>query len=213
MQCWGRRQTAKLYEPRKLSELCHVKHPKQPSPPNDLLEKVRLKLINAAPQSALALHIRGRAAENCETSPVITDKKRINLYDHIPPCSGLTPEQRLFFDTHIAVTKQAAIQLCQVTVLQNNTRWLSERRFRITGSICRGLFTSEPLDEAEWKFKIENRFVGRKLKGNKAKAYGKALEPAAIDMYEARTGNAQERFGLVVDPSISRGSVTARMEL
>ncbi|CAN8014222.1 unnamed protein product [Ixodes persulcatus] len=230
-QCWGRHQTAKLYEPRKLSELCHVKHQKQPSLPNDLLEEVRLELINAAPQSALALHIRGRAIENCETAPVITDKKMIDLYDHITPCSGvvdymemkcfykvtvsdskirlvafsmdsLTPEQRLFFDTHIAVTKEAAIQLCQVTVLQNNTRWLSERRLRITGSICRGLFTFEPLDEAEWKFKIENLLSGRKFKGNKATAYGKASEPAALEMYEARTGNAPERFGLVVNPSI-----------
>ncbi|XP_040356772.1 uncharacterized protein LOC115328118 [Ixodes scapularis] len=74
-QCWGRHHTAKLYEPRKLSELCHVKLQKQPSLLNDLLEEVRLELINAAPQSALARHSRGRATKNCQTARVITDHK------------------------------------------------------------------------------------------------------------------------------------------
>ncbi|CAN7990449.1 unnamed protein product [Ixodes hexagonus] len=160
---------------------------------------------------------------------MIIDENVICLYDHITPCTGvadnletifgykvsmensklrlvplsmnsLPPEQRHFYDTRVVVNKQTAIQ--QATLSQDNPTWHSERKLRITGCICRGLYTFEPWDEGECEGKIERLLSGRKFKGNSATAYGKASEPTALEKYQAMTGNVPEKFGLVVNPSV-----------
>lgn len=83
------------------------------------------------------------------------------------------------------MSHEKAKQVCQRTVTQSCTLWHSERRKRITGSVCHELYTFNETEKYTWEAKLNRMYCRDSFVGNKATAYGIMNEPVALEEYEA----------------------------
>lgn len=68
--------------------------------------------------------------------------------------ASLTPKEREFYEQKERVSHEKAKQACQRTVTQSCTLWHSEIRNRITGSVCRELYTFNETEKYTWEAKL-----------------------------------------------------------
>lgn len=116
--------------------------------------------------------------------------------------ANLTPKEREFYEQKVCVSHEKAKQVCQRTVTQSCTLWHSERRKRITGSVCRELYTFSETEKYTWEAKLNRMYCRDSFVGNKATAYGIMNEPVALEEYEATHQAKVSRLGLVISPEV-----------
>ena len=161
------------------------------------------RLISAAPESALALHLQGRM--KCEEVKEDAAGTLCCLRKHsmksvvvatmrlvVPPPTSVDD----FYWSRVAVSPVASAELCQTTRYQKGHQWISARRVRITASEAHAWYTYE--GEA-WQGKVERHLMSR-FAGTAATRYGQDNETAALLAYEKQQGERVMRCGLVVPP-------------
>ncbi|KAH6922342.1 hypothetical protein HPB50_013334 [Hyalomma asiaticum] len=73
---------------------------------------------------------------------------------------------------------------------------------RITGSICRELYTFEESGTRTWEAKLERLYCREHFKGNEATRYGTDNEPLGLQEYARTHNECVSKIGLVVIPAV-----------
>lgn len=215
-----------------MNTFCHVQRPTQKEFPEDIQKEILKELIDAAPESALAKHkTRTRKPHTLRTSnasdvphifetlftkdhanSLLSDYAKFQFFEHVGSemtisikrfsLDMLTTKEREFYENEVCVSDDRAKQICESTLDQQCTLWQHERKKRITGSICRELYTFHETESRTWAAKIERIYQNRSFAGNKATAYGRENEPCALREYERLQNVTVNRLGLVVVPEV-----------
>lgn len=109
-------------------------------------------------------------------------------YDHVLfelNAKFLSKDLADFFNEYVKVSPIKSLQICMMTLFQNNASWQYERRLRIGGSNCYGLYTYTKNANPDWEKKIKN-LLHSMFKGNAATRYGHDCEPKARLAYELK---------------------------
>ena len=207
-QQWGTTARRGLHAPAPLQEQCHFRELLADSvqkPTN--IQATLQRLIAAAPESGLALHIKGRENEGEKIIVEGEGKGRLcclrrhshreiieaSMHLVVPAPRGLHDS---FYEARVAVTPAESAKLCQATCEQTGHAWSSARHVRITSSECHQWFTYQG---DAWQEKIKRHFTSH-FTGNAATKYGQSHERAAIFAYEKQQSENVVRCGLVVPP-------------
>ena len=190
------------YEGKKVADFCHVKtvpcHVRQSGSGSALGA-----LVQAAPGSSLALFKQGRGVEAHSLTTDVRAEKRANILPIISSdaisCDepDLEGETRTFYDQHVAVDAEKALQIALTP--QGSAPWRRERAVRITGSICHGLLTYLKRGQ-NWDAKMENLEKAQAWAGNSATAHGIRAEKHALELYETVCTGKLVTCGLLVQP-------------
>ena len=204
-QRWGTSSRRGLYAPEPLQRQCHFRELLADSAVEKVSDSqaVLRQLITAAPESGLALHLRGRE----DVGEVNADEALCCLRKHetqgfvvasmhlaMPPPSGIDDDD--FYQSHVNMSPVNSAKLCQETQSQTGHKWANARRVRITASEAHQWYTY--VGDA-WKDKVERHFTSR-FSGSVATRYGQEHEKAAIAAYEKQQGEHVMGCGLVVPP-------------
>lgn len=230
-QKWGRESVKTLYEPRPVHEFCHVECREGSTFPPNVQDDIRKELIEAAPNSALAKHKQRQRKtreaaphdDNAErvmdtvfaaehVNPILRDYTEFRFFEQVQEgmslkvkrfsLSMLDAKQRTFYEEKVCLSHARAKQICLDTANQDSTLWQSERKKRITGSICRELHTFEEKNKRTWAAKLDRLYCRSTFTGNEATTYGKDNEPVALEEYETVHQAKVGRLGLVVAPEV-----------
>ncbi|KAK5650881.1 hypothetical protein RI129_001910 [Pyrocoelia pectoralis] len=175
---------------------------------NDILTKIYGNLITALPNSALALHKTGRnnVVENeieivehiCEETSIDTEMLLLNHATQSTLMMELTHLEIQFVNSccQDLYKKKLEKNVCKILIetKQSKAEWLSERKFRITGSRIYEIYTYKGQD---WPRK-SNRYFFPKGFSNKFTQHGIQYEEIARRVFINTTGLAVIECGLVV---------------
>ncbi|KAL1467594.1 hypothetical protein MTO96_042055 [Rhipicephalus appendiculatus] len=226
-QQWGRASAASLYKPRPISLFCHVEQPQPRSFPEDIQAQIRKELIEAAKDSALAKHktrTRKLAPVTCSPSTVhatdriftqgcyLKDYTKFLFFESVLDggktimkrftLENLIASEKTFYIENVCLSYAKAKEICHKTSDQASTLWHSERKKRITGSICRELYTFEESGIRTWEAKLERLYCRDHFKGNEATRYGIDNESLALEEYARTHKERVSKLGLVVIPAV-----------
>ena len=126
--------------------------------------RIRQQLISAAPDSGLALHIRGREKVDSkrDEGDGLCSLRRHEMKEFVVASMHLVipslDADDSFYRSHVAITPS-----CQCRTVPFNTRsrghkWMNARRVRITASEADQWYTYEG-DADAWKGKVERHFM------------------------------------------------------
>lgn len=226
-QQWGRASAASIYKPRPISLFCHVEQLQPISVPEDVQALIRKELIDAVPNSALAKH-KTRARKSIPFTSNLNIVRAIDtiftqgcyLREHTKfsffesvldgektvlkrfTLEHLNENEKSFYLQNVCLSYAKAREICRETTDQSSTLWHSERKKRITGSICRELYTFEERGTRSWEAKLDRLYCREPFKGNEATMYGKDNEPLALEEYEKTHNESVSKLGLVVIPDV-----------
>lgn len=79
---------------------------------------------------------------------------------------------------------------------------MKKKKKRITGSICRELFTFKESGMRTWEAKLERLYCREHFKGNEATRYGTDNESLALEEYARTHNECVSKMGLVVIPAV-----------
>ncbi|XP_077541951.1 uncharacterized protein LOC144154112 [Haemaphysalis longicornis] len=231
-QQWGRLSAKALYEPRPVAAFCHVDKIQDKVIPQEIQDDMRKQLLEVAPDSALAKHKRrtrkpilaphdanvARVMDSAfapeRVNPMLQKYTTFQFFESSNAggeskvklkkfsLDMLSPAEKAFYESNVCLSHEKARRICLSTVAQGCTLWHSERKKRITGSICRELFTFKENAKHTWAAKLERLYCKAKFRGNSATDYGKLNEPVALEEYELLRQTKVSRLGLVIAPEV-----------
>lgn len=230
-QQWGRLSAKALYEPRPVEAFCHVEKPQHRLIPQEVQDDMRRQLLEVAPNSALAKHktrvrqpilaphdanvtrVMDSAFSPERINPVLRKYTTFQFFESSSTGESavklkrfslgmLSPREKAFYESSVCISHEKARRICFSTVAQGCTLWQSERKKRITGSICREMFTFKENAKHTWAAKLERLYCKATFRGNDATYYGKLNEPIALEEYEVLRQTKVSRLGLVIAPEV-----------
>lgn len=219
-----------LYEVKPVREFCHVKPAKEIILPDDLAAEITKILLESSPASEFFNLIQGRNEPIQTEGPLfenVTKEEIIAIIDNkdhivaeedetfmlctkksmktavIKTFNADIPKEVVDFYRHnVVIDSTASLELCMKTVNQGSSVWLDERKKRITGSICYGLYTYNFNKDPDWDNKVEKTYFGiHNL--TSAMKHGKNEESNALKAYEKQSGEKIKRMGFLVLPQSS----------
>jgi hypothetical protein len=120
----------------------------------------------------------------------------------LPDASSINEEAPLFFDDDmdlfyqqtVCLTKEKAVQVCQMTLGQSvSSLWRDERKFRVTASRAHRIFAARSADN-RLKYFLDTKC----LDGIAALKYGLEMETFAREKFEELSGYKVIQVGLMV---------------
>ena len=184
------------YQARPVSELCCVPEvPKRQPVTQADKEFFRRTLLEACPESALALHGQRKRKASVRDSEQraedLASRLIMRTCGPLYPCPDIASDS--FYMDVVGLTYEDSAQLCREP--QGSGNWKQARRVRITASECYTFYTAQ--SGFTEKF---SRITSSKFRGSSATTYGTKKEPEARALYETVKGCKVQQCGLVVPP-------------
>ncbi|XP_050502458.1 uncharacterized protein LOC114339303 [Diabrotica virgifera virgifera] len=106
-----------------------------------------------------------------------------------------------FYLSKVVLNIEEAEELYFATLSQSGSKWLDERRCRITGSICYQIYTYAFNSNPNWEQKVKSIFYST-FRGNANTRYGTEQEVNALKLYNEVHDCAAKKGGFIVNPQV-----------